>query len=161
MVRHKPGHNMSRGMQEFNINRMIANQSRHSTDTIDVHSLIDPSLRLDENMRNIKRHVGVTRSPSEEMERHFVREHERSRQWGGLRPSPAYRERVESKPEDWQYLYFQDIDLELHSKLRKGHHPFYQTGHGHLPSIALPPGKRVSITDKIYWNRRRPSSRRP
>ncbi len=69
---------MNAGMQIWNLNRMIADGSRHSTDQVDVKSLFDSTLTLSENRRNISRQIGMT-TRNYGLEQHTQREDERKR----------------------------------------------------------------------------------
>jgi hypothetical protein len=70
---------MNAGMQIWNLNRMIADGSRHSTDQVDVKALFDSTLTLSENRRNIAKQIGMT-TRNYGLEQHTQREDERKRE---------------------------------------------------------------------------------
>jgi hypothetical protein len=69
---------MNKSMQMWNLNRMIADGSRHPTDTIDVRALLDTKLTLSENRKNIAKQIGIT-TRNYGLEQHTQREDERKR----------------------------------------------------------------------------------
>jgi hypothetical protein len=56
---------MNAGLQGYNLNRMVSNTRWGD---IDIHAHMDRSLRLDENMKNIRKQFGIqTRQPGLEL----------------------------------------------------------------------------------------------
>ena len=106
------------------LGQMISN-TRWGNGEVDVHAHMDRSLRLDENMANIRSQFGIqTRNrgmeamhqSAAEQQRERVRRKDTTRQTGPIQGSLGHR-----------------MDAHLH---------------------ALPPGKRVSASGHIYYERR-------
>jgi hypothetical protein len=69
---------MNQKMQLYNLSRMIASGSRHPTDTIDTRALMDSTLSLSENRKNISKQIGMT-TRNYGMEQYNQREDDRKR----------------------------------------------------------------------------------
>lgn len=139
---------MNIGMQMAGLGQMIAG-SRYDTDTIDTRSLIDRTLSYGENRENIGQQLGINRR-NRAQEEYEQREAQARSRMGG--------QQVRDAPESWLGLYDEDVYQETHSRAAP---PFRQIDKGRCKNQCLPPGKRMSATGNIYYERRRYESRRP
>ena len=115
---------MNPSLQERMLSQMMSN-TRWGNGEVDVHAHMDRSLRLDENMANIRSQFGIqTRNrgmehihqQSDERKREQVRRQDTTRQSGPIQGALGHH-----------------MDALLH---------------------ALPPGRRVSASGNVYYERR-------
>ena len=117
-------HRMSAGMQSYGIGQMLAG-TRWNTEMFDVTAHIDRSLHYDENRKNIAAQLGI-QTRQRGVEAIHQREAERQREH-------ARRQDPIRQTGAIQTAHNRAIDAMLH---------------------ALPPGRRVSKTGHVYYERR-------